>query len=153
MRRRSNTKPIPVESRRQSTSRTPPAPTSLRKQRSFATPSSFASLNNSNSSDPLIMNCDKCEPGDFLLVSQFVTKWETLFRHLMEPEDVGDMIQELAIDNRSLSVEETCIKALEKWKKERGADATFEHLVHALLECGRIDVAEKLMDSRRKMSH
>jgi len=99
------------------------------------------------------MNCDKCEPGDFLLVSQFVTKWETLFRHLMEPEDVGDMIQELAIDNRSLSVEETCIKALEKWKKERGADATFEHLVHALLECGRIDVAEKLMDSRRKMSH
>ena len=153
MRRRTTTQPIPVEGRRQSSSQTPSAPTNFRKQRSFATPSSFASLNNSNSSDPLSMNCDKCETRDFLLVSKYVTKWEILFRHLMKPEDAGDMIQQLAIDNRSLSVDETCMKALEKWKKTRGGDATFEHLVHALIECDRKDVAEKLIDARRKIAH
>ena len=150
---RGQSKPIPFTAERGGSARSSTPVSTVRHQVSFTASSSGRnlSLNSSNSSGMFSPPPVTCNSQDFYRVAERVTDWRALFRHLRQPEDVGNLIEQIESDYHHVKTQEKCIRAMEIWKQKRGRDATLDELILSLIRMGRKDVAEKLCISRGKI--
>lgn len=81
-----------------------------------------------------------CEDFFLPLLANFVHPWREVFASLLTPIELDDVDSE----NNGRSEQEKRIAALRKWKARNGHGATYEVLVMALLNIGKVDQAETM---------
>ena len=81
-----------------------------------------------------------CEDFFLPLLANFVHPWREVFASLLMPVELDDIDSE----NNGRSEQEKRIAALRKWKARNGHGATYEILVMALLNIGKVDQAETI---------
>ena len=81
-----------------------------------------------------------CEDSFFPLLASIIHPWREVFASLLTEVDLSD----IDVENSGRSEQEKRIAALRKWKARNGQGATYEVLVRALLDIGKVDRAETL---------
>ena len=81
-----------------------------------------------------------CDDRLFPLLANFVHPWRLVFSSLLSEVDLDDIDQE----KQSRSEQEKRVAALRKWKARKGHEATYDSLVKAVLDHGKVDQAEML---------
>jgi hypothetical protein len=81
-----------------------------------------------------------CEDYLFPKLADIVHPWREVFASLLTQVDLDDIDSE----NNGRSEQTKRIAALRKWKAKYGHGATYEILVRALLNIGKVDQAETM---------
>lgn len=81
-----------------------------------------------------------CEESLFPLLADFVHPWRLVFASLLNVIDLDDVESE----NTGHSEQEKRIAALHRWKTRNGNRATYELLLKAVLNSGKVDCAESM---------
>lgn len=90
-----------------------------------------------------------CEDRLFASLANFVHLWRLIFSSLLSKVDLDDIDEE----NQSRSEQEKRVAALRKWKAREGRKATYEALLGAILDSGKVDQAELLCEQAALQSH
>ena len=81
-----------------------------------------------------------CKDSFFPFLASIIHPWREVFASLLTEVDLDD----IDLENSGRSEQEKRIAALRKWKARNGQGATYEVLVRALLNIGKVDQAETL---------